>query len=117
MAGRTMRLLHPMRGGRAALGVVRALQRRDVVQYSASVKCFERGHGKTTHTERKTLQGGSGIFGLLQHQDREIGEAQLTGEKQADGSGTGNDDVIGSGVTGGHERTPLSVFDRSGSSA
>ena len=53
-----------------------------------------RGRRKAAHAERKPLQGRVRVFGLLQHQHREVCEAQLTGEKQADRAGAGNHDVI-----------------------
>jgi hypothetical protein len=35
-----------------------------------------------------------GIFGSLQHQNRQVQQAQLAGEEQADGAAAGNDDVM-----------------------
>jgi len=37
-------------------------------------------------------------FGLLKHQHRETGEAQLAGEEQTNRAGTGNDNVVDSCV-------------------
>ena len=95
MAGWPARLSHPVRGAAvAARVIVRALRARDVVQQPATVEGFEGGRRKAAHPERKPLQGRVRVLGLLQHQHREVREAQLAGEKQADGAAAGNHDII-----------------------
>ena len=67
---------------------------RNVVQQAATVEGLDGGHGKAAHAERAAASAASAGLGLLQHQHGEAGEAQLAGEKQADRTGAGNDDVI-----------------------
>ena len=93
MTGGFSRLLHPVRGtlDRAR---ARALRGHDLIQQAAPVKglgCWER---KSTQAERQLFQRRMRIVRLLQHQHRETGEPQLAREKQADGAGTGDDDVV-----------------------
>jgi hypothetical protein len=96
MAARAARLLHPMRcrSAAAARVVFRTLRCRNIGKQSAAVEGFDGGRRKAAHAEQKSLQGGARVLGFLQHQYREVREAQLTGEKQPDGTGAGNHDVI-----------------------
>lgn len=99
-------LLHPVCGGRNTTGacaIFRKPRRGDVVQQPSTVEGFDSRRRKAAHPEWKPLQRRARILCLLQHQHREIGKAQLTGEKQADRAGAGNDDIIEGGVAVVHE--------------
>lgn len=53
------------------------------------------------------------IAGLFEHQHRASGKAQFTGEKQADRTGAGDQDIMEFGQRYIHGLAPLSMFDRS----
>lgn len=74
--------------------LVPRLRHRDVIQHAATIEGIRARCPQATHAEWRPLQGRVRIFGLLQYQHREVGEAQLTGEKQTDRAGTGNHDVV-----------------------
>lgn len=98
MAARRARLIQPVRASRSATvarPIPRTLWSDDVVQQTATVEGFDGGHREAAQPERKLLQRGVRIFGLLQHQHREVGEAQLTSEEQADRACTSNYYVMG----------------------
>jgi len=109
-------LLHPVGCGLDCAGA-RALRGHDIVQQATPVKGLERGDRKAAQAERKLLQGRVRVLRLLQHQDREPGEPQFAREKQANGAGTGNDDVVEICGLSLHETLLWSMFDRSVPSA
>ncbi|GEC45873.1 hypothetical protein BJA01nite_35150 [Bradyrhizobium japonicum] len=55
------------------------------------LECRDR---EAAEAKRELLQGRMRVPRLLQHQNVETREPQLAREKQADGAGTGNDDVV-----------------------
>ncbi len=55
---------------------------------------LDSGSPESPQAQWKRLQGRVRILGLLQHQHRATGQAQLTGEKQANRSGSGNYNII-----------------------
>ncbi|GAA0007250.1 hypothetical protein BDS110ZK19_14940 [Bradyrhizobium diazoefficiens] len=77
------------------------------------MKGLECGDRKTAQAKRELLQGRMRILRLLQHQHLETGELQLAREKQADGTGTGNDDIVWNRGLIVHETLLWSMFDRS----
>jgi hypothetical protein len=100
MAGRAAWLMHPMRARRSAVvrrARLRSRWRDHVVQPSAAIERVEAGSRQAAHPERQPLQGRVWVFGLLQHQHRQIGQTQLTGQEQADGASAGDYDVIDHG--------------------
>lgn len=112
MTGGPARLLHPVCGTLDRTRR-RALRGQDIVKQTAPVKGFRRGQRQAAQAERKLLQRRVRIRCLFQHQHRETAEPQLAGEKQADRSGTGNDDVVDIEGLGSHETLLWSMFDRS----
>lgn len=77
------------------------------------MKGLECGDRKTAQAKRELLQGRMRILRLLQHQNLETSEPQLAREKQADGTGTGNDDVVWIRRLIVHGTLLRSMFDRS----
>lgn len=112
MTGGPSRLLHPMRStpDRAR---ARALHRHDFIQQATPVKGFGCRDRQATQAERQLLQSRMRVVGLFQQQHRDTGEPQLAREKQADGAGTGNDDVVCISGLSLHETLLWSMFDRS----
>ena len=106
------RLLHPVRStlDRAR---ARALRGDDLVKQTTPVKGFRCGDRESTQAERELFQRRMRVLRLLQHQHRETGEPQLAREKQADGAGTGDDDVVVICGLSLHETLLWSMFDRS----
>ena len=116
MSAWSARLLQPMGScRRTAQFVVRALGRDKLVQQTPTIEGFDGWSGKPTQAEGKPLQGRVWLLSLLQHQNRDVHEPQLAGEKQADRAASGDHDVIDpqgaslgdDGNIGAHRQDPL----------
>jgi hypothetical protein len=95
VAGWPTRLSHPVCSlCTLACGLALTLRRDYLVQQPTTIQRFKRRRRKAAHSEWKLLQWGVWVLGLLQHQDREVKQAQLASEKQADGASAGNYNVI-----------------------
>ena len=115
MPRRPARLLRPMRGGGG--GGIGALRGDDIVQQAAPIERLERRRRQAAHPEGELLQRRMRVLRLLQHQDGQAGQAQLAGEEQADGPGSGNDGIMKGDMAVRHVLLPSRWFDRSVSRA